>query len=100
MSAATFFRSVGYRWRVEDAAGPVQGGVHVGVVEDVLVGVVEHLVGAVPAAVAAGGQRFADSGRAVAESDGGVAFDGVGELDEASVLFGRDESLAHVLSSR
>ncbi|AJK70085.1 hypothetical protein B840_12585 (plasmid) [Corynebacterium marinum DSM 44953] len=45
--------------------------------------------------VPSGGLCFADSCLAVADADGGVFSDGVGELDEATVLFGDNEIAAH-----
>ena len=78
---------------VEHGLGFGQGGV------DGEVGVLagspglEQLLGAVPVGVAAGGKGLADACLAEANTDGVLAFYGVGELNEPAVFLGGDESV-------
>ena len=53
----------------------------------------------VPVGVAAGGVRFADTGVAVADADGALGADCVGELSETAMFLGQDEGLVHSSSS-
>lgn len=91
---AEFTQGAGDGGGVEQGARSGERGV------DVLVGVLawapgaQQVLGFVPAGVAVRGLGFAYSGWPVADSDVAVAFDGVGEFDEASVFFGGDEGPA------
>jgi len=49
--------------------------------------------------MAAGGVGLPDAGVAVADADGLLTADSVGELGEAPVLFGDDEGLTHPMSA-
>ena len=57
--------------------------------------VVNERAQSIPVGIASGGLCFADSCITVADADGGVFADRVGELDEAAVLFGDDEVAVH-----
>ena len=84
---------------VEDGAGSVGEGVVLGVVVAARSPRVDVRLERVPVRVAAGGVGFPDAGGAVADPDGFLLSDGVGEFGEASVFFGDDECLVHHSSS-
>ena len=84
---------------VEDGAGSVRQGIVLCVVIASRSPRVDVGLEGVPVRVAAGGVGFPDAGGAVADPDGFLLSDGVGELGEASVFFGDDECLVHHSSS-
>jgi len=86
-------------WCVEDSAGSVRESVVLCVMVAPGTPLVDVGLESIPVSVAAGRVRFPDAGSAVADPDSLLFPHGVGELGEASVLFGDDECLVHHSSS-
>src|SRR5699024_8970137 len=94
------FRSGEYSGREKDGAFSGQGGIDLEVCVVARPPFFQQGLGFVPVGVALGGQCFADAGLAVADTDGVLSSDGIGELDESTVFFGGYESFVHQSSSK
>src|SRR5699024_3803461 len=95
------FRSGEYAGREKDGAFSGQGGRHAGVWVLGRSAFFRQGLGFVQLGVASGGQCFANAGLAVADTDGVLSSDGIGELDESTVFFGGSKSLlGHQSSSK